>query len=108
MSLSYPDLTDRTPVTISESFKEPIEGALVRLKCYIEDDSEIRYGSDGQPIEPKMIIMYPKGTVMNKGDYITIVKLHGQDPTTEEAVRRRVKLAAKLGASSSSHVEVIV
>ena len=108
MSLAFPDVVDRTPAALSESFNAPTEDNPIRLNASVEIDSEIRYGNDGEPVEPHMIIMFPRNTVMNKGDYITVVRLHGQVPTTDEAVRRKVKIASRVGGSIGSQVEVIV
>jgi len=108
MSLEYPDIVENTPVTLSETYNEPTEGAAVQTRAYVEEDSKLRYGPNGAPIEPTITILYPRGTTINKGDYVQIIKLHGQTPTTHEAIRRTAQMVSRVGGSRVSHIEVLV
>ena len=108
MSLEYPDIVENTPVTLSETYNEPTEGTAYQTRAYVEEDSKLRFGPDGAPIEPTITILYPRGTTINKGDYVQIIKLHGQTPTTHEAIRRTAQMVSRVGGSRVSHIEVLV
>ena len=108
MSYEYPDIVEITPVETSETWNEVSRGTPFQLDAYVEDDSKIRRGRDGEPILPLTIILFPKGSNVHKGDGIRIIKLHGLTPTTDEAVSRRIGYASRVGASIQSHVEAIV
>ncbi len=108
MSLAYPDIAEVTPITLSETYHEETEGASFQSEACIEEDSKLRYGPNGEPIDPVILIMFPAKTNVHKGDYVRLIKLHGRTPTVDEAIRRRAQIAARIGGSRESHVEVIV
>ncbi len=108
MSLAYPDIVENTPVTLSDTYHEETEGTPYQTEACVEEDSKLRYGPNGEPIDPVITILYPAKTDVHKGDYVRIIQLHGRTPTTDEAIRRRAKMAARIGGSRESHIEVIV
>ena len=108
MSLAYPDIAKITPVTLGDTYHAPTEAAAFQSKAYIEEDSTLRYGANGEPIAPVITFLFPAKTDVHKGDYVRLTKLHGRAPTTDEAIRRRAKVAARIGGSRESHIEVIV
>lgn len=108
MSLAYPDIAEVTPATLADTYHEETEGTPFQSKACIEEDSKLRYSANGKPIDPAITILFPAKTNVHKGDYVRIIKLHGRTPTTDEAIRRRAKLAPRIGGSRESHVEVIV
>ncbi len=108
MSLAYPDIVEVTPVTLSDTYHEETEGDAFQSEACIEEDSKLRYSANGEPIDPQILILFPAKTDVHKGDYVQIIQLHGRTPTTDEAIRRRAKMAARIGGSRESHIEVIV
>jgi len=108
MSLAYPDIAEITPVTLSDTYHEETEGTAFQSIACVEEDSKLQYGTNGEPIEPAITILFPAKIEVHKGDYVRLIKLHGRTPTTDEAIRRRAKIAARIGGSRESHVEVIV
>ena len=108
MSYIYPDVVEVTPVTIGAEFKEETEGTPFETEAYVEEDSKIRYGSDGEPIVPAVIIMFPKGTNVHKYYFAKIIKLHGETPTEDENYRRKIRYASRVGGSREDHIEAIV
>jgi hypothetical protein len=78
MSLYFTDQVEITPISRDTNFRTEIEGTPFLSKAYIEDESEIKYGSDGQPLDPVMFIGLPVNTSIVKGDFIEITKLHGK------------------------------
>jgi len=108
VSLAYPDIAEVTPITLSETYHEETEGATFQSEACIEEDSKLRYSANGEPIDPEILILFPAETDVHKGDYVQLIRLHGRAPTTDEAIRRRAKVAARIGGSRESHIEVIV
>ena len=108
MSLAYPDVVEVTPVTIGEVFKDETEGTPFQTDASWEDDTAIRFGSDGEPIVPAAIILFPKKTNVHKYFFAKIIKLHGETPTEDDNHRRRIKYASRVGGSMDSHIEAIV
>lgn len=108
MSLEYPDIVEITPVTIVGEFKEETEGTPFQLEASVEDDTKIRFSSDGEPIVPAVIILFPKKSNVHKYYFMKIIKLHGETPTEDDSYRRRIKYASRVGGSMDSHIEAIV
>lgn len=105
--MTFPDEVQITNITIDENYRTPTEGVPFNSRAYVEEDSEIRYGNDGQPLDPVIFIGLPKGTTIKRGDYICIIQLHGEIPNAQEARRRPVKRVARVGAYTVSHLEVM-
>ena len=108
MSVLFSDTVSITPVVTDQNYGTETEGTAFTSKAYIENDTEIRYGSNGQPIYPAMMIFLPKETSIKEGDYIEITQLHGSTPTTQEARKRKARSVSRVGAFSMSHIEVTV
>ena len=108
MSLAYPDVVEITPVVLATAFKEETEGTPFPSDASVEDDSKLRFNRDGEPIEPSVIILFPKGTNVHKYFFAKIIKLHGETPTEDDNHRRRIKYASRIGGSMDSHIEAIV
>jgi len=108
MSIYFPDEVEITNITYDATYRTKTEGMPFSSEAYVEDESGIRFGSDGQPIEAQMFIGLPRGTAILKGDFIQITKLHGKTPNAQEAERREVKRVTRVGAFEMSHIEVVV
>lgn len=106
MSIYFTDQVQITPVTRDENFRIETEGIPFLSEAYIEDESEIKFGSDGQPFDPVMFIGLPKNTLIVKGDFIEITKLHGKTITNSK--KQKVKKAVHIGSFSESHIEIYV
>ncbi len=78
MSIYFTDQIEITPVSRDVNFRTEIEGTPFLSEAYVEDKTEIKYGSDGQPLKPEMFIGLPINTLIVKGDFIEITKLHGK------------------------------
>ena len=109
MSYIYPDLINIENITKDTTFNtETISDTQYNIPCYVEEDTEVHYGSDGEPLNPIITIILNPDVVINKGDYITIIKLHGRSPYSQEMQKRKVKRASRVGAITMSHIEVLV
>lgn len=108
MSIYFPDLVEITNITYGSNYRTKTEGTPFSSDAYVEDESEIRYGSDGQPIEAQMLIGLPADTTILKGDFIKITRLHGENPNAQEAERREVKRVSRVGNFGMSHIEAVV
>ena len=104
----FPDRVTITPVTRNATFRTETRGTSFNSDATVEEDSEIRYSSSGAPVDPEIWIFLPADTLISKGDFIEIIKLHGQDPTTDEAEERKVKRTHRAGGFTISHIEVLV
>jgi hypothetical protein len=62
MSIYFTDQVEITPVSRDTNFRTETEGTPFLSKAYVEDESEIKYGSDGQPLDPVMFIGLPVNT----------------------------------------------
>lgn len=109
MSVIFPDKVAIVPVSRDATFNVPTEDtpAVISEAC-VEEDSTLRYTDDGAPIEPRVKILLPSDVVIQKGDYVTITELHGDEPSGHDAQQRQVKLASKIGGSRRTHIEVLV
>ena len=105
--MMFPDEVQITPITIDQYRKEAPDVAF-NIEAYVEESGEVKYSSSGQPIDPEIWVFLPGDTEIKKGDFIEIIKLHGQDPTTQEAGKKKVKRVHRAGAFSISHIEVLV
>lgn len=76
MSLAYPDIAEITPVTLSDTYHEQTEGVSFQSKACVEDDSKLRFGPNGEPIDPVVLIQFPAKTSVHKGDYVRIFHPH--------------------------------
>ena len=108
MSLLFPDVVEITPVTLDASYRTETEGTPFQVRAYVEEDSHIKYGSDGQPIQPLIRVFVPRLTDILKTYFLKIVKLHGETPVAEYIIRRRVKRASPVGGSRQTHIEALV
>jgi len=108
VSFAYPDIVEITPVVLATAFKEETEGTPFPSDASVEDDSKLRFNRDGEPIEPSVIILFPKGTNVHKYFFAKIIKLHGETPTEDDNHRRRIKYASRIGGTMDSHIEAIV
>ncbi len=108
MSIYFPDEVEITNITYNATYRTKTEGISFSSAAFIENESEIRYGADGQPIKAQMFIGLPKDTTILKGDFIAVIKLHGETPNAQEAERREVKRVSRVGAFEMSHIEAVV
>jgi len=108
MSLYFPDEVEITPVVYDSTYRTKTEATPLSSEAFIEDESEIRFGPDGQPVEAQIFIGLPKDTLILKGYFIAITKLHGETPNAQEAERREVKRVSRAGAFEMSHIEAVV
>jgi hypothetical protein len=79
----FPDLVKITPIVRDATYRTETEGSPFNSKAYVEDESKIRYGPDGQPLDPDIFVGLPKDTSINEGDRVNIIKLHGQIITAD-------------------------
>jgi len=108
--MNYPDEVEITTISIDATYKNETEGTPFSSDAYIEEESQIRYGGDGMPLDPITIMFLPP-TIANKavkeGDYIAITKLHGETPNSQEAMRKRIKKIAPVGGHRVHHMELV-
>ena len=78
MSIYFTDQVEITPISRDINFRTETEDTPFLSKAYVEDESGINYGSDGQPLDPVIFIGLPINTSIVKGDFIEITKLHGK------------------------------
>lgn len=100
-------------VSITSSGVDPVfnfdeDGNPITVKAYIENNTKIRYGSDGSPYMPSFLIFLPGRTSIVLEDKIQIVKLHGQDPVGNEIGEKSVMQIKRVGGFSISHIEVLI
>ena len=106
----YPDAVEITTITIDPEFKDETEGTPFPSKAYVEEESEIRYGGDGQPLDSITTIFLPPNNtnmLVKEGDYIKIPLLHGNVPNTQEAMRKRIARIIPAGSFVVNHLEVL-
>ena len=106
--MHYPDTVSIVKITI-DNYKNETKAAAYSSKAYIEEESEIKYRNDGMPIDPIIHIMLPPSganKTIKEGDYITITKLHGETPTSQEDNEQRIKKIVPVGSYSVHHMEV--
>lgn len=108
MSVYFPDIVEIINIAYNSTYRTKTEGTPFQSRAFIEDESEIKYDTNGQPIEPNIFIGLPKNTIIHKGSFIEIIKLHGETSTAQEAERREVKRVSRIGDFEMSHVEVMV
>lgn len=109
MSLLFPDIIDIIPVTRDSVFNVETEGSpSTQSVAYVEEESEIRYNSQGELVDPSALVCLPADAVIAKGDFIKMVKVHGRTPIGDELLQRKVKRATYRGGSKVTHVEVLI
>jgi len=96
MSIYFTDQVQITPISRDINFRTETEGTPFLSKAYVEDESKIQFGSDGQPFNPIKFIGLPRNTLIVKGDFVEITKLHGkviaQSQTTIDTSRNLIGL----------------
>ena len=107
MSLFFPDIVQITNVTVN-TYGTETKGTPFNSKAYVEDDTGIKFGSDGQPIQPDTLIVLPKGTNISKGDLVAIIELHGFTVIGIDAMKKKVRTRSRVGGMTVSHIEVTV
>jgi len=103
----FPDKVKITPITIDQYRKET-PGTPFPSEAAVEESGTIKYSSAGEPIDPEIWIFLPGNTDVKRGDYIEIIKLHGQNPTSQEVEERKIKRTHRAGGFTVSHIEVLV
>jgi len=78
MSIYFTDQIQITPISRDINFRTETEGTPFLSKASVEDESKIQFGSDGQPFNPIKFIGLPRNTLIVKGDFVEITKLHGK------------------------------
>jgi len=109
--MHYPDLVTITTTTIDSRDKNETDATPYSSEAYIEEESEIRYGGDGMPLDPSTFISLPPTTAnkaIKEGDYIVITRLHGETPNVQEAMKKRIKRIIPVGTFSVHHLEVTI
>ena len=107
MSIYFTDLVQITPVTVDPAFGTIVEGTPFASKAYIEADSSIKYGANGEPIDPEVWVFLPAGTNIDRDYYIQITSLHGSAPVGFDAQKFKVKRIHTSGGFNASHLEVL-
>lgn len=105
----YPDLIEVTNVTTGTTFRDETRGTPYDTKALVEEDNEVRYGFNGEPLDPQVFVMLP-GTDENlsikRGDYVKIKRMHGISyPSNREFKVNRVSLS---GSVRLSHIELMM
>ena len=104
MSIYFTDQVQITPITRDANFRNETPGTPFLSDAYVEEDDEIVYGTDGQPIKPARKIVLPYATSITEGDRIKITKKNGASITDKD---RNVKSISQIGAFGGSHLEVL-
>ena len=106
MSVFFLDRVTRTAITTDSTYGNKTEVETKNIKAYVELEDKIERGIDGTPIRPYRFVMLPKGTVLNKGDFITLTKRSGKAVSGNDAVRREVLEILSARGISISHLEI--
>ena len=77
-------------------------------KAYVENYSGQGFSYKGQLVIPSYIILLPPSISISLQDTISILKMHGTDPTEEEEGEKQISKISRIGGSSISHIEVYV
>lgn len=105
MNLYFTDLVQITPVTRDASFRTETKGTSFSKNAYVEFDDRISYDGSGLPIRPAKVIFLPYATTIKEGDYIKVLKYHGNSVTANE---QRVRSVAPVGSFHGSHLEILI
>ena len=105
MSFRFPHKIQVTPIARNVTFGTNTEGTSVNYVAQIEQEDKIRYGSDGQPLEPRTFFMLPPDAVIVEGDKIKITEMHGEPVT--DSLEYFAMLVFPVGGSKRSHFEVV-
>jgi len=108
MSLIFPDKVKITPININTVFNTEEQGTPFFSKANIEEEGKVRYNSNGEIIDPFIVIILPKGISIDRGDYIKIIKLNKKEPTTHEVISRKVIQASRRFNFGIGQIEVLV
>ena len=105
--------TDRikiTPVEVDTTYNTSTKITDDEFFCsaYIEDNTEIGFGADGQPQKPDFLFMLPPKTSIKLADIIEIVQIHKREPFGSEEGEKQVKAIKRVGGIRISHIEVAV
>lgn len=106
--LLYPDLVNFTKVTIGATYHEETKGTPYESEALVEEDNSVRYGPNGEELDPQIFIMAPGSSAnlgLKRGDYVTIKRMHGVTITDNDRKIRRVSL---VGSVEMSHIELVV
>jgi len=104
----YTDKIEIKAATIDSKFNKISYGTETTVSAYIENNSKIKYGSDGQPYTPSYLIMVPPTTAVGLQDIIKIINIHGCDPIGDELGEKQIKQIRRIGGSRMSHLEIFV
>lgn len=108
MSIYYTDTIETIAITYDSEKKSQVEGTPATVKGYWEEDSAIRYGKDGLPIEPIEWAFFPKNVSIKKGDLLRLTKKDNIDVSTNPdytayKIAKKVNIISSLGLT---HYEV--
>lgn len=106
MSYEYPDQIKITPVIRDQSFRSEIKGTPYYSDAQIEVEDRIQYDTNGQPLDPRVLVLLPAKTIIKKGDIVNIIKLHGASYSV--TFDYHVISAFPVGSVAESHIEVIL
>lgn len=104
----YPDLIIITPITVDPETSLEIVGTPFESFAYWNEDSRIHYGSNGQPLVPKVKVYIPAGTDIDITYKVSLNKKSGKAVKPSLAISRKVKMMYPVGDEEESHIEVIL
>lgn len=107
MSVYFPDTVQIRNVERDKTFGTETKGIPFVSNAQVEEESEIKYNKNGEPIDPVFHIFLPKGVTVLKGDYIKVISLHGNTPNEHDGIERKVKRALNVGGFNDSHLEIL-
>ena len=108
MNIMFPDKVRITPVVMNTVFNTEERGASFLSKANVEEEGKIRYNSNGEIIDPFIVIIFPYKTSVFRGYIVEIVKLCNDNPTSHEAIPRKVIQASRRINFGLKHIEVLV
>ena len=103
MSAQFPHEVRITPVTV-DNFRSQVLGTPFASRAYIEKEDKLTFDANGQPVEPRSLIMLPAKTSVSRGDKLQITNLGG----TSYPYSYIVRSSFPVGGAKISHIEVIV
>ena len=103
--------TDQVLITImiaDTTFNNMAESSSFKSKAYVENNTKIKYGQNGQPIDADFLVFLPHNIQVTLQDTLTILKLHGTSPVGDEIGTKQIKEIKRVGGIRISHLEVFV
>lgn len=118
MSLMYPDKVSITPIDINNELKTATKQDTYFIKAFVEDSNILLTGFNGTVVSAYTRVFIPNRKVIRngqlveliveKGDMLAILKMHGKDLPTSEQVPRPIIQIERKGYRKNRHLQVLL